>query len=1581
MSFSATGSSSAMNGSLISRGNNEIGHLREGLFDNLMQKKKSKEVGEQTNNKLLEHLSRTGYEVGKALSKGDCFFDSLYQALEHLQIAILLEHQGQIGYKKLRQICDKYAKQYKNVDGHWLKKLILEKNPSNPQQYDDYLATIQFTASEMDKMYEEKIFRGIAIWGDPHIDGRIICNELDVEIHTIEMMYTSENEVAFRHEVVNKLGTKEVTGKEIDELYKNNKIIHMAVFQGTLHYVPLIHSSLKAKNDLASTGQPSQPTQTSQISQAFKAWSETQMRQLNDDLEKHWQELFQLISHQKAIDQDDKTATEADITQKTRKAQLKLDLLRKLDGLAKKVQLNLLNLTQHQEYLSLNPNQQQALKQQFKKRTEVNCSRFQKQIQELDAIRRDTDPLFLPDLKPMLQALLNNFQVVDIKQNSEDMQSKPNAGNFLKLSPSGLFSEVELNKEWALQDHSVLSSEHQKLIDDYLYRHYYQKNKIESEAWCFGFFNYTESICCGRLYKNTDLLTLQNGCPHCATSSAADTNGHFFDQLFCMYMRLSPHTQRTQETFIFQTLREKLTLQLLRMAVLKKRYFLLSHLLRIMPIAQFINWYDEFGKTLLHYALEKNDVIAALILIKHGTDVNAIVLANYFPIDYLVYLQKCGSIRGDTNPLQEVLLQYGSYSHLKNNTNINATGQRRPPNTYEGNVLHNACRNTNEFLTYELINNGFDVNLRNRQNYTPLQTLAYFGLMNENGFAVSTLNLYCCLKKLGKNETKARFLEILLTLHEEGFLSYNYAIYTMEPCAPQPELSTNLEIFNFLKSYGIARTYITNNSEFHRLLLLNNKKLNKDSSERTSVYLHVCQNKEMVLEAKSLLECLNCCVKSADTPKVKLVFLPAMQLSPVVMLMEVNTLEKKLSINITSLVELPNDDPRILFLEELKTKITNLGTYSNICLKKNHIPLASSNPEHPKLNRFLTLVKHIFEVMEEAFLENTIRDAYFQFRIKKNVFLKNNKENIKMSTGLFNLFKPIQPEKLKSLLTFTKQDYMVEALFPKTIVNISLLDPNQNLFCFAESNYSFMKKLVELGVDPFPPQSTSSLIKKLPYYVGTVYSLLLYYKNIRDPKSTALEIYVRLIDGSTTVDRARGWKTVNCLEWLIKDRRELLEEVNADGETAVFSAIHSKNFNAIQVLIDAGASLLVKNKNGKFPIDIKFGRDPIELSIQTKIIQETSRQAQEDIKRKMGSEKLKKEDLDHLSKYHNIVVTKPLSSHFTFTFVPSLRDKDEEDGFYDAASDYESEDGNEEGMQNNRERNQNKNNIEELFQLVQQNPQQLQPQLERHFNKFKLINVGSYSSCQDFFTRFFSSITFVLQLIDCMSNINVQKLEKKSEKDALRILTEHLSNTEYNKTFPTLKIQLLKQILITIGSVEETRKTMLLGTLADFLRKMTLDDKENREMSILGFLCDSMLNNHEMLAAYTQDKIIIGTIEEANTKPKEFMKEHCELFIKYAHQMGICCFSAISAKKIFQNYLPAASSPTEMPPFSLTFSPSHKRKAAEDLVIENDQTAGNSNVPVAGTSVNPNGGNPHLNVPSNEEYNQDVSKAKRLKTS
>jgi HEAT repeat protein len=223
----------------------------EGLFDNLGERKQSIEVDKLANCKISEHLVKVGYELGKAVGKGDCFFDAIGQELLRKNVVIPPEYQGQFVYKKLRKLCEKYAKTHQREDTHWLKRQFTKGS----NEYQNYLIAIAYTAPEAEDMWNKKLLpSAAALWGRPEIDGRIICEVLNVKLHIIELMVI-ETQIVLGHNLIDANGSKQLTDeKEISQIYNDNRVIHLAGYQYAYHWVPVSSKLLKIKNNLISDG-------------------------------------------------------------------------------------------------------------------------------------------------------------------------------------------------------------------------------------------------------------------------------------------------------------------------------------------------------------------------------------------------------------------------------------------------------------------------------------------------------------------------------------------------------------------------------------------------------------------------------------------------------------------------------------------------------------------------------------------------------------------------------------------------------------------------------------------------------------------------------------------------------------------------------------------------------------------------------------------------------------------------------------------------------------------------------------------------------------------------------------------------------------------------------------------------------------------------------------------------------------------------------------------------------------------------------------------------------------------------------
>lgn len=159
--------------------------------------------------------SKSGLMVGKAVKNGDCYFDSLAQAL------LDVPHVSAQTIKSLRQICHKYAAQ--STDSQFKNWFQTELD-----SYEDYKSLVQYTFEELKRERKETRI----IWGDGIRDGQIACQALNITIHTIEV----KDNGAIEHGLITPSGIGDPKVNPIN--YADPKIIHLALYKG--HFVPLL---------------------------------------------------------------------------------------------------------------------------------------------------------------------------------------------------------------------------------------------------------------------------------------------------------------------------------------------------------------------------------------------------------------------------------------------------------------------------------------------------------------------------------------------------------------------------------------------------------------------------------------------------------------------------------------------------------------------------------------------------------------------------------------------------------------------------------------------------------------------------------------------------------------------------------------------------------------------------------------------------------------------------------------------------------------------------------------------------------------------------------------------------------------------------------------------------------------------------------------------------------------------------------------------------------------------------------------------------------------------------------------------
>ncbi|MBS9530132.1 hypothetical protein INQ25_01765 [Wolbachia endosymbiont of Rhagoletis cerasi] len=155
------------------------------------------------------------FHVGQAIGNGSCFFDSFRQSLEQ-------QTGEQVTAEKLRNDCREFAQ--KNPP-KWFTNAIVNSHDNNGQHrsetVDDYTADIMRNSR----------------WGDPDVEGRILCEKYKVKLHVIENQ-TVDNQDLSLHELIDNSGSKSA-GEYNKVDYDDSSIVHI-INKGGLHFEPLL---------------------------------------------------------------------------------------------------------------------------------------------------------------------------------------------------------------------------------------------------------------------------------------------------------------------------------------------------------------------------------------------------------------------------------------------------------------------------------------------------------------------------------------------------------------------------------------------------------------------------------------------------------------------------------------------------------------------------------------------------------------------------------------------------------------------------------------------------------------------------------------------------------------------------------------------------------------------------------------------------------------------------------------------------------------------------------------------------------------------------------------------------------------------------------------------------------------------------------------------------------------------------------------------------------------------------------------------------------------------------------------------
>ncbi len=165
------------------------------------------------------------FYVGQAIGNGSCFFDSFRQSLEQ-------QTGEQVTAEKLRNDCREFAQ--KNPP-KWFTNAIVNSHDNNGQH-----------RSETVDNYTADIMRN-SRWGDPDVEGRILCEKYKVKLHVIENQ-TVDNQDLSLHELIDNSGSKSA-GEYNKVDYDDSSTVHI-INKGGLHFEPLLDRNKSSAKQL-----------------------------------------------------------------------------------------------------------------------------------------------------------------------------------------------------------------------------------------------------------------------------------------------------------------------------------------------------------------------------------------------------------------------------------------------------------------------------------------------------------------------------------------------------------------------------------------------------------------------------------------------------------------------------------------------------------------------------------------------------------------------------------------------------------------------------------------------------------------------------------------------------------------------------------------------------------------------------------------------------------------------------------------------------------------------------------------------------------------------------------------------------------------------------------------------------------------------------------------------------------------------------------------------------------------------------------------------------------------------------------
>ncbi|WP_341813120.1 hypothetical protein [Wolbachia endosymbiont (group B) of Germaria angustata] len=210
------------------------------LFQKIKENKKSSDLLHNLKSAYPEKL-----KIGAAIKTGDCFFDSVAQGLNELNI----KPDYRFTAKSLRKDCADYARANRKPD-QWVYKAVIRDAGEYfvPQKDPDGEVISENGLNKQDKAksffkYLEYITNthtaDAPIWGRPDIEGRMICEKYEVELY----IYSIDEES--QKVTVTKITAHDdpeffIEGENLDQLKMDNSKKTVGVVNYMRHFVPLL---------------------------------------------------------------------------------------------------------------------------------------------------------------------------------------------------------------------------------------------------------------------------------------------------------------------------------------------------------------------------------------------------------------------------------------------------------------------------------------------------------------------------------------------------------------------------------------------------------------------------------------------------------------------------------------------------------------------------------------------------------------------------------------------------------------------------------------------------------------------------------------------------------------------------------------------------------------------------------------------------------------------------------------------------------------------------------------------------------------------------------------------------------------------------------------------------------------------------------------------------------------------------------------------------------------------------------------------------------------------------------------------